>query len=105
MSATSTGVVQAARVLDQREQYRALALAGAGEPALHAARTREVALHLVVTVFLAAGMTVALMVPFAQRIGPHLLVRFVVAVVSAVALIITAVLLSRPLVRSVCAVP
>ena len=33
VSATSTGVVQAARVLDQREQYRALALAGAGEPA------------------------------------------------------------------------
>ena len=31
VSATSTGVVQAARVLDQREQYRALALAGAGE--------------------------------------------------------------------------
>ena len=105
VSATSTGVVQAARVLDQREQYRALALAGAGEPALHAARTREVALPLVVTVLLAAGMTVALMVPFAQRIGPDLVVRFVVAVVAAVALMVASVLASRPLVRSVCAVP
>ena len=55
VSATSTGVVQAARVLDQREQYRALALAGAGEPALHAARTREVALPLVVTVLRRGG--------------------------------------------------
>ena len=60
VSATSTGVVQAARVLDQREQYRALALAGAGEPALHAARTREVALPLAVTVAVAGGMVLAL---------------------------------------------
>ena len=105
VSATSTGVVQAARVLDQREQYRALALAGAGEGSLHAARTREVALPLVVTVLLAGGMTLALMVPFAQRIGPELLVRFVVAVVAALALMVASVLVSRPLVRSVCAVP
>ena len=105
VSATSTGVVQAARVLDQREQYRALALAGAGEGSLHAARTREVALPLVVTVLLAGGMTLALMVPFAQRIGPELLVRFVVAVLAALALMVASVLVSRPLVRSVCAVP
>jgi len=105
VSATSTGVVQAARVLDQREQYRALALAGAAEGSLHAARTREVALPLVVTVLVAGGMTLALMVPFAQRIGPELLVRFGVAVVAAVALMVASVAASRPLVRSVCAVP
>ena len=105
VSATSTGVVQAARVLDQREQYRALALAGAAEQSLHAARTREVALPLVVTVLVAGGMTLALMVPFAQRIGPELLVRFGVAVVAAVALMVASVAASRPLVRSVCAVP
>ena len=75
------------------------------ESALHAARTREVALPLVVTVLLAGGMTLALMVPFAQRIGPELLVRFVVAVVAALALMVASVLASRPLVRSVCAVP
>ena len=50
-------------------------------------------------------MTLALMVPFAQRIGPELVVRFVVAVVAAVALMVASVLVSRPLVRSVCAVP
>ena len=63
------------------------------------------ALPLVVTVLLAAGMTVALMVPFAQRIGPDLVARFVVAVVAAVALMVASVLASRPVVRSVCAVP
>ena len=104
VSATSTGVVQAARVLDQREQYRALALAGAGEPALHAARTREVALPLVVTVLLAGAMTLALMIPFAQRIGPELVVRFVAAVVAALALMVASVVVSRPLVRSVCSI-
>jgi hypothetical protein len=105
VSATSTGVVQAARVLDQRDQYRALALAGAGQPALHAARTREVALPLMVTVVLAGGMTLALMVPFAQRIGPDLVLRFGVAMVAALALMVASVVVSRPLVRSVCAVP
>jgi hypothetical protein len=105
VSATSTGVVQAARVLDQREEYRALALAGAGESALHAARTREVALPLVVTVVVAGAMTLALMVPFAQRIGPELVVRFGVAVLAAMALMVASVAVSRPLVRSVCAVP
>lgn len=105
VSATSTGVVQAARVLDQREQYRALALAGAGEPALHAARTREVALPLAVTVAVAGGMVLALLVPFSSVIGPELLLRFGVAVVAAVALMVAAVTVSRPLVRSVCRVP
>jgi hypothetical protein len=105
VSATSTGVVQAARVLDQREQYRALALAGAGEPALHAARTREVALPLAVTVAVAGGMVLALLVPFSSVIGPELLLRFGVAVVAAVGLMVAAVTVSRPLVRSVCRVP
>ncbi|HEU4332028.1 MAG TPA: FtsX-like permease family protein [Lapillicoccus sp.] len=105
VSATSTGVVQAARVLDQRDQYRALALAGAEASALHAARTREVALPLGVTVVVAGGMTLMLLVPFSAVIGPELLARFVVAVVAAMALMVAAVLVSGPLVRTVCTVP
>jgi hypothetical protein len=104
VSATSTGVVQAARVLDQRDQYRALALAGAETSALHAARTWEVALPLGVTVVVAGGMTLALLVPFSALIGFELLARFVVAA-AAVALMVVAVLVSRRLVRTVCVVP
>ena len=105
VSATSPGVVQAARVLDQRDQYRALARAGAETSALHAARTREVALPLGVTVVVAGGMTLMLLIPFSAVIGPELLARFGVAVVAAVALMVAAVLVSRPLVRTVCTVP
>jgi hypothetical protein len=103
VSATSTGVVQAARVLDQRSQYRALTLAGAEERVLHGARTREVALPLLVTVALAGGMTLALLAPFSAVIGPELLAWFAGGVAVAVALMIASVVVSRPLVRSVSA--
>jgi hypothetical protein len=63
-----------------------------------------VALPLVVTVLLAGAMTLALMIPFAQRIGPELVVRFVAAVVAALALMVASVVVSRPLVRSVCSI-
>lgn len=102
VAATSTGVVQAARVLDQRDEYRALSLAGAGLPTLHAARHREVAIPMLVTVSVAGGMTLALLVPFAGVIGTTLLVRFLVAVLAACALMGLALAASRPLVRQVC---
>jgi len=68
---------------------------------LHGARTREVALPLLVTVALAGGMTLALLAPFSAVIGPELLARFAGGVAVAVALMIASVVVSRPLVRSV----
>jgi hypothetical protein len=65
-----------------------------------------VALPLAVTVAVAGGMVLALLVPFSSVIGPELLLlRFGVAVVAAVVLMLAAVTVSRPLVRSVCRVP
>ena len=100
VGATSTGVVQAARVLDQREQYRALALAGTSEGSLHRARALEVALPLAMTVVLSAGFVLVLMLPFTNAIDTALVVRFVVTSVVAGAVVLASVLASRSLVRT-----
>jgi hypothetical protein len=100
VGATSTGVVQAARVLDQREQYRALALAGTSERSLHRARALEVALPLSVTIALSAGFVLVLMLPFTNAIDTSLVVRFVVTSAVAGAVVLASVLASRSLVRT-----
>jgi hypothetical protein len=100
VGATSTGVVQAARVLDQREQYRALALAGTGERSLHRARALEVALPLAMTIVLSAGFVLVLMLPFTSALDSGLVVRFVVTSVVAGAVVLASVLASRSLVRT-----
>ena len=100
VGATSTGVVQAARVLDQREQYRALALAGTSEGSLHRARALEVALPLAMTVVLSAGFVLVLMLPFTNAIDTALVVRFVVTSVVAGGVVLASVLASRSLVRT-----
>lgn len=100
VGATSTGVVQAARVLDQRDQYRALALAGTGQRALHRARALEVALPLVVTIALSAGFVLVLILPFSSHLDGALVVRFVVTSVLAGAVVLASVLASRSLVRT-----
>jgi len=101
VGATSTGVVQAARVLDQRDQYRALALAGTGERSLHRARTWEVALPLLVTIGMAAGFVLVLMLPFTSRINGALVVRFVLTSLVAGGVVVASVLASRSLVWAV----
>ncbi|WP_076260492.1 FtsX-like permease family protein [Intrasporangium flavum] len=100
VGATSTGVVQAARVLDQRDQYRALALAGTGERALHRARALEVALPLAVTIALSAGFVFTLVLPFSSHLDGALVVRFVVTSALAGAVVLASVLASRSLVRT-----
>lgn len=100
VGATSTGVVQAARVLDQREQYRTLALAGTDERSLHRARALEVALPLVMTIVLSAGFVLVLMLPFQSRLDSGLVVRFVVTSAIAGAVVLASVLASRSLVRT-----
>jgi hypothetical protein len=100
VGATSTGVVQAARVLDQRDQYRALTLAGTSERALHRARTWEVALPLAVTIAVAAGFVLVLMLPFLSRVDGSVVARFVVTSLAAGGVVIASVLASRSLVRT-----
>lgn len=98
LAATSTGVVQAARVVDQQPQYRSLALAGTSLRTLHRARALEVAVPLLVTVLLSAGFVLALMLPFVTMIGAAVVARFIGAVAASAALMMAAVLVSRPLV-------
>jgi hypothetical protein len=100
VGATSTGVVQAARVLDQRDQYRALALAGTGQRSLHRARALEVALPLAVTIGVSAGFVLVLMLPFGSQLDSALVVRFVLTSVLAGAVVLASVLASRSLVRT-----
>lgn len=100
VGATSTGVVQAARVLDQREQYRALALAGTSERSLHRARALEVALPLAMTIGLAAGFVLVLMLPFSSALDSGLVARFVVTSAIAGAVVLASVVASRSLVRT-----
>ncbi|WP_323097814.1 FtsX-like permease family protein [Intrasporangium sp. YIM S08009] len=100
VGATSTGVVQAARVLDQRDQYRALALAGTGQQVLHRARALEVALPLAVTIALSAGFVLVLILPFSSHLDGALVVRFVVTSVLAGGVVLASVLASRSLVRT-----
>ncbi|MBB2986196.1 FtsX-like permease family protein [Terracoccus luteus] len=99
VGATSTGVVQASRVLDQRAQYRSLSLAGTSLRTLHRARTVEVALPLVVTVVVSAGFALAVVAPFASAQDAGLVTRFAVAVTAASGLMLASVLASRSLVR------
>ncbi|WP_226344694.1 FtsX-like permease family protein [Agilicoccus flavus] len=99
VAATSTGVVQAARVIDQGPQYRALALAGAPIPFLHRARLREVTIPLGATIVLGSVLPLLVLVPFADLAGIGLLVRTVVAIAAAAALTVAALAASRPLVR------
>lgn len=103
IAATSTGVVQAARVLDQRDEYRALALAGTPIGTLHRARSHEIGLPLGVTVVTSAAFVLVLMLPFMQYVDASLVVRFVAAAVVSAAVMMLAVTASRSLVRQAAA--
>ncbi|HKX68767.1 MAG TPA: FtsX-like permease family protein [Intrasporangium sp.] len=99
IAATSTGVVQAARVLDQRAQYRALSLAGTPLSTLHRARSHEIGLPLAVTVVVSAGFVLVLMLPFLNYVDVTLIIRFLAAAGVAAATMLVSVAASRGLVR------
>ncbi|MCE1178531.1 MAG: hypothetical protein LWW86_05805 [Micrococcales bacterium] len=99
IAATAAGVVQAARVLDQAPQYRALAYAGTDLGTLHWARTLEVALPLAVTIALTLGFSLLLFASASSFIGAGMLLRFVAAVGLSVGLLFVGLLASRGLLR------
>ena len=104
VAAASSGVTQAARVLDQREQYRMLHLAGTDLAVLERARLRETGLPLVSCVLMAAAASLVIVAP----VGLGLITSawqggaiFVGGVLAALGLVIGAVRLSQPLVALV----
>src|SRR5690625_7598663 len=63
VAAVSTGVMQAGRVIDQRSEYRTLALAGMDMKLMNKARMKETRVPLFAAVGLAAGVTMLFIVP------------------------------------------
>lgn len=107
MAAVSTGVTQAARVLDQAPQYRALHLGGVDLTVLHAARARETWIPLLVTMGGAAVTSLVLILPFMALLAAAA-VRgvgvFLLSAAGGAALVLLASRASRPLVATVAVV-
>lgn len=99
VAATATGVVQAARVIDQRATYRDLALAGTPLRVLHRARLLEVAVPLLVTLVMGATLPLLILLPMSSLLGVGVLVRTAVALALSVLALLGSVYLSRGLVR------
>ncbi len=98
LAATTSGVVQAAKVFDAAGHYRALAVIGADPRLPHQARTLEVAFPLLATVGTVGGLVALILAPFSLAVGPDALLRYLVAVTAAVVLTMTGLLASGPLV-------
>src|SRR5699024_4283294 len=106
VAAVSTGVMQAGRVIDRREEYRALRLAGTDLRAPDRARAREAAVPLAAGVTIATGASLIFLLP-ALGVGvvtsPAVVLQFVVSVAGACALVLLGSLASRGVVRQVLA--
>lgn len=107
LAAVSSGVNQAAKVLDHRDQYRMLRLAGTPIEVLTSARLRETWLPLAASLTIAAACALVIVAPFglmmigASLAGPLL---FGGGIVLSVALVMLAVLASQPLVHRAAAI-
>ncbi|WP_432493614.1 FtsX-like permease family protein [Kineococcus auxinigenes] len=100
LAAVSTGVAQACRVLDGAPQLRALHLAGTDVAVLHAARSRETWLPLLVTTGGAALTALLVVSPLLAvlRGAPVGVLLFVACAVGGAGLVLLAARASRPLV-------
>lgn len=106
LAATSTGVMQAGRIIDQRKEYRALRLAGTDDKVLNRARMLEVAIPLVAAVALATIAAGGFLLPalgVAVFTSPAVAVQFVLSVLGACALVLLGSWASKGVVRTVLA--
>ena len=105
LAAVSTGVIQASRVIDQRAEYRMLALAGTDVAVLDRARAAEVRIPL------RAGLVVSLLcatiflIPLAGGFfsNPMPAVQLAISLAAAVALVVLGAATARPVLRNVLA--
>lgn len=108
LAAVSTGVMQAGRVIDQRQAYRNLVLAGTDTRTLDAARFRETLIPLLAAMGTAAVTMLVILAPliglstFAQ---PVVLVQYVLSVLGAGGLVLLGAAASRLVARRVVAHP
>lgn len=106
VAATSTGVMQAGRIIDQRTEYRALHLAGTDIRVMDKARLLEVGIPLIAAVLLATAAASLFLVP-ALGVGlvtqPVVVVQYLLSVVGACALVLAGSWASKGVVRTVLA--
>ena len=106
VAATSTGVMQAGRIIDQRAEYRALHLAGTDIRVMDRARLREVGIPLIASVVLATAAASLFLIP-ALGIGiftqPVVVVQYLLSVAGALALVLAGSWASKGVVRTVLA--
>jgi hypothetical protein len=106
VAATSTGVMQAGRIIDQRTEYRALHLAGTDISVMDRARLLEVGIPLIAAVLLATGAASLFLIP-ALGVGiftqPVVVIQYLVSVVGACALVLAGSWASKGVVRTVLA--
>ncbi|WP_420113065.1 FtsX-like permease family protein [Pseudactinotalea sp.] len=104
VAATSTGVMQAGRIIDQRAEYRALHLAGTDIRVMDKARLREVGVPLIAAVLLATAASSIFLLP-ALGVGvftnPVAVGQYLVSVVGACALVLAGSWASKGVVRTV----
>lgn len=89
LAGVATGVLQSGRVIDQRQQYRSLLLAGTAQRQLDRARMRETLIPLAASMGIAVSAMLLLVVPFtgAAAFGePAVMIRFAVCAAGAAAL-------------------
>lgn len=106
VAATSTGVMQAGRIIDQRNEYRALHLAGTDVRVMDRARLLEVGVPLVAAVLLATAAAGVFLVPalgFGLFTQPVVVVQYLLSVVGACALVLAGSWASKGVVRTVLA--
>ncbi len=99
IAATSTGVVQAARLVDRRQELRMLALAGARRRDLVVATRREVTVPLAVTVLMAGGFCGLIVAPTSSAAGATTYLWLAGAIGGSILLMLLAVQLTTPLLR------
>ncbi|WP_430591743.1 FtsX-like permease family protein [Humidisolicoccus flavus] len=103
LGAVLAGVSQAAKILDQRGEYRALHLIGAELGQLHSARIRETSIPLIVMVGSTFVGTIVLLTPMIGLwIGnPESVLTFIGMTLAACAIVVIATLASSGLMRRV----
>ena len=104
LAAVSSGVTSAARLLDQRQQYHHLYLAGADLSVLKRIRRSETLLPLAISMTVAATVAMVIVAPVGLTLITATaggLAMFAATVALAVLLVVGAVALSQPLVDTV----
>ncbi|HAM43487.1 MAG TPA: hypothetical protein DCM67_00475 [Propionibacteriaceae bacterium] len=90
LAAVSTGVMQAGRLIDQRQEYRNLVLAGAEVRMLSRARTRETVIPLVAALGTATGSVLIVVVPMigmSAYLNPAVLMNYALSVLGVAAVV------------------